>query len=93
MQITKVSGMNFTKQELIKLSTYCDVKRNDDERNMRRIRRNFKLLDERFNELPEELAVDGGIESPQEQLNSLSESKAEAVILKKKLKIEISKLK
>lgn len=85
--------MNFTKEELLKLSRYCDVKRSDDERNMRRIRRNIKSMTERFESIPHELVEQGGLISPQEELCELSKSKAEAVILKKKLLLEISKAK
>lgn len=85
--------MNFTKSELCKLVRYCDVKRNEDERNMRRIRRNIDSMTERFNQIPKDLVEQDGLLSPQDELDLLSASKAEAVILKKKLKLEISKLK
>lgn len=85
--------MSFTKEELLKLCRYCDVKRSEDERNMRRIRRNIKGMNDRFNSIPKDIIEQDGILSPSEELEELSRSKAEAVILKKKLKLEISKIK
>lgn len=84
--------MNFTKKEIISLIKYCDVKRNEDERNMRRIRRNIDGMNERFNAITKEMAAEHGLASPQQELDMLSESKAEAVILKKKLQLEVLKI-
>lgn len=82
--------MDFTKNEIKTLIRYCDVKRNDDERNMRRIRRNLSSMQERYNSIPKELIEQDGIPSPAEELESFSKSKAEAVVLKQKLKIELN---
>lgn len=82
--------MDFTKKEIRTLIRYCDVKRNEDERNMRRIRRNLSSMQERYDSIPKELIEQDGIPSPVEELEHLSQSKAEAVVLKQKLKLELN---
>ena len=82
--------MNFTDKEIRTLIRYCDVKRDNDERNMRRIRRNLTSMQERYKAIPKSLVDENGIPSPSEELEQFSQSKAEAVILKKKLKLELS---
>lgn len=82
--------MDFTKKEIRTLIRYCDVKRNEDERNMRRIRRNLSSMQERYNSIPKELIEQDGIPSPAEELEQFSQSKAEAVVLKQKLKLELN---
>lgn len=82
--------MDFTKKEIRTLIRYCDVKRNEDERNMRRIRRNLSSMQERYDSIPKELIDQDGIPSPTEELDQFSQSKAEAVVLKKKLKLELN---
>ena len=82
--------MDFTKKEIKALIRYCDVKRNDDERNMRRIRRNFDLMQARYDATPKDIIEQDGIPSPTEELEQLSQAKAEAVVLKQKLKLELN---
>ncbi len=82
--------MDFTKKEIRTLIRYCDVKRNEDERNMRRIRRNLSSMQERYDSIPKELIKQDGIPSPAEELEQFSQSKAEAVVLKQKLKLELN---
>ena len=82
--------MDFTKKEIRTLIRYCDVKRNEDERNMRRIRRNLSSMQERYDSIPKELIEQDGIPSPAEELEQFSQSKAEAVVLKQKLKLELN---
>lgn len=82
--------MDFTKKEIRTLIRYCDVKRSEDERKMRRIRRNLSSMQESYDLMPRELIEQNGVSSPSESLEQLSQSKAEAVILKKKLNIELS---
>jgi len=82
--------VDFTKKEIRTLIRYCDVKRNEDERNMRRIRRNLSSMQERYNSIPKELIEQDGIPSPAEELEQFSQSKAEAVVLKQKLKLELN---
>ena len=82
--------MNFTDKEIRTLIRYCDVKRDNDERNMRRIRRNLTSMQERYDSIPKELIDQSGIPSPKEELEHLSQSKAEAVVLKQKLRLELS---
>ena len=82
--------MDFTKKEIRTLIRYCDVKRNEDERNMRRIRRNLSSMQERYDSMPKELIEQDGIPSPAEELEQFSQSKAEAVVLKQKLKLELN---
>lgn len=82
--------LNFTDKEIRTLIRYCDVKRDNDERNMRRIRRNLTSMQERYDSIPKQLISEDGIPSPKEELECLSQSKAEAVVLKQKLKIELS---
>lgn len=82
--------MDFTKKEIRTLIRYCDVKRNEDERNMRRIRRNLSSMQERYDSIPKELIDQDGIPSPTEELDQFSQSKAEAVVLKQKLKLELN---
>ena len=77
--------MELSKQELSKLIGYTDVFRNDCERNIRRIRRNFDLINKQFQETPEEVALDSGLTSPADDIEHLKELKAESVIIKKKL--------
>ena len=83
--------MNFTDKEIRTLIRYCDVKRGNDERNMRRIRRNLTSMQESYDSIPKDIINQDGIPSPREELEYLSQSKAEAVVLKKKLKLELSK--
>jgi len=82
--------LDFTKKEIRTLIRYCDVKRNEDERNMRRIRRNLSSMQERYDSIPKELIEQDGIPSPAEELEQFSQSKAEAVVLKQKLKLELN---
>lgn len=82
--------LNFTDKEIRTLIRYCDVKRDNDERNMRRIRRNLTPMQERYDSIPKQLINEDGIPSPKEELEYLSQSKAEAVVLKQKLKLELS---
>lgn len=82
--------LNFTDKEIRTLIRYCDVKRDNDERNMRRIRRNLTSMQERYDSIPKQLINEDGIPSPKEELEYLSQSKAEAVVLKQKLKLELS---
>jgi len=82
--------VDFTKKEIRTLIRYCDVKRNEDERNMRRIRRNLSSMQERYDSIPKELIEQDGIPSPAEELEQFSQSKAEAVVLKQKLKLELN---
>lgn len=79
--------MDLTKSELSKLINYTAVFRWDCERKIRRIRRNKDMLDKRFNEIPTKIAEEDGIASPDEEIEMLKESKAEAVIIKKKLEL------
>ena len=86
----RVYKVDFTKKEIMTLARYCDVKRNEDERNMRRIRRNLSLIQERYDSMPKYIIEQDGILSPAEELDMLSKSKAEAVVLKKKLRMQIN---
>lgn len=77
--------MELSNQEISKLIGYADTFRNDCERQIRRIRRNIVMLNERFNEIPEEVALEDGVTSPESDIEYLKELKSESVIIKKKL--------
>ncbi|AVM33037.1 hypothetical protein [Pseudoalteromonas phage PHS3] len=47
-------------------------------------------MQERYDSIPKELIDQDGIPSPTEELDQFSQSKAEAVVLKKKLKLELN---
>lgn len=83
--------MEFTKEELKSLIRYCNTQRHNDERVIRRIRRNYQGILDRFNSMPEEVISQDGVLHPDEEIAMLVESKAKAVILKKKLQLELRK--
>ncbi|AUR95390.1 hypothetical protein NVP1206O_45 [Vibrio phage 1.206.O._10N.222.51.B10] len=73
--------MELSKYELSTLIRYCDDYRTNQERHIRRIRRNF----DKIHELWEAWNDDGAIPSPQQDIDQYKENKAQAVIIKKKL--------
>lgn len=83
--------MNMTKQDLRDLIRYCNTQRHNDERVIRRIKRNYHGIMERYNKIPKELISEDGIMSPDEEIQMLVDSKAKATILKKKLELELRK--
>lgn len=83
--------MNMTKEDLMDLIKYCNTQRHNDERVIRRIKRNYKGIMERYNQIPKELISEDGIMSPDEEIQMLVDSKAKATILKKKLELELRK--
>lgn len=79
--------MNLSKQELSKLIRYSDDFRSQCERHIRRIRRNKEMLDQRHAMYDQAFVDENGILSPDEEIDHLKTQKAEAVIIKKKLKL------
>ena len=75
--------MELTIKEIRDLKRYTNVYRNDCERKIRRIRRNFDLIQARY-EVMEEIE-EGGCLSPSDEIEELKLFKAEAVIISKKL--------
>lgn len=77
--------MNLSRQEISKLIKYSDEYRNNCERHIRRVRRNMNYLVKRYDSLGEDFCKEDGIPHPDQEISMLKESKAEAVIIKKKL--------
>lgn len=83
--------MNMTKEDILDLIKFCNTQRHNDERVIRRIKRNYKGIMERYEKIPKELIYEDCILSPDEEIEMLVESKAKATILKKKLELELRK--
>lgn len=75
--------MELTIREMRDLKRYTTVYRNDCERQIRRIRRNFDLIQANYAALEE--IEEGGSRSPSEEIDHLKLCKAEAVLISKKL--------
>ena len=77
--------MELTIKDIRDLKRYTNVYRNDCERKIRRIRRNFDLIQANYDGMPEEIIRDNGIMHPAEEIEELKLFKAEAVLISKKL--------
>ena len=79
------SNMELTIKEMLDLKSYTTVYRNDCERKIRRIRRNFDFIQANYDAMPEEIIEDNYIIPPSEEIEELKLFKAEAVLISKKL--------
>lgn len=77
--------MELTIREMRDLKRYTTVYRNDCERQIRRIRRNFDLIQANYEAMPEDMIEGSGIVHPSEEIEELKLFKAEAVLISKKL--------
>ena len=85
--------MEMTEKDLMRISHYSDVFRNNCERKIRKIKRNMAMLNKEYESLPAEVIEDCGFVSPAQEISDLVEQKAEAVIIKKKVQFLVKKLK
>lgn len=85
--------MDFTLSELLNLKQCVTVYRLDCDRRLRKVKRNKPLINDRYNEVPEQLRKEIGLESAEQQIDNFVTMKKEAVILSKKLDIAIKEVK
>lgn len=81
--------MDFTLNELINLKQCVSVYRLDCDRRLRKVKRNKALINERYNEVPDQFREEMGLETAEQQIDDFVMMKKEAVILSKKLDIAI----
>jgi hypothetical protein len=79
--------MNLSIDEIRDLISHTDVFRNDCERNIRRIRRNRDVILNRHEIMPDDF------EHPDSEIQYYKDRKAKAVIIKKKLLLQLKGVK
>lgn len=80
----------FTLQELRQLESFANKAMHKLELELRKIRRNRKLIQQKYDDTPKELIIDDGIMSPDEQIESIKQDKQSAKTLKLKIQRNIS---
>lgn len=75
----------FTKEEKQQMISHSNVYRSECERKIRRIRRNKKMLSERFDSMSDQYILDNGVVSPDDEIEYLKKCKARSVIIKRKI--------
>lgn len=80
----------FTLQDLRRIESFANCAMHKLELDLRRIRRNRKLIQERYDNTPKELIIDDCILSPDEQIESIKQDKQEVKALKLKIQKNIS---
>jgi hypothetical protein len=80
----------FTLQELRQLESFANKAMHKLELELRKIRRNRRLIQQKYDDTPKELIIDDGIMSPDEQIESIKQDKQSAKTLKLKIQRNIS---
>lgn len=80
----------FTLGELAKLKEYSKVALHKIELDLRKVRRNKKLIQERYDRTPQNMIVENGIMSPIEMIESLKSDRKIARMIQSKVSIAMS---
>lgn len=80
----------FTLQELYRLESFAQTSMKKLDLELRKIRRNKELIQSRYDSMPKELIIEDGIMSPDEQIESIKESKQMIKAIKLKINRNIS---
>ena len=80
----------FTLQELRQLESFANKAMHKLELELRKIRRNRRLIQQKYDDTPKEMIIDDGIMSPDEQIESIKQDKQSAKTLRLKIQRHIS---
>lgn len=78
-----------TTEDINRLLIYTDMAIHKFNLELRKVRRNKDLIQDRYDRTPSEIIRDSGIESPDEQIESIKAEKDIAVFIRKKLERKI----
>lgn len=80
----------FTLQELYRLESFASTSMHKFDLELRKVRRNKALIQERYDSMPKSLILEDCILSPDEMIESIKQSKQEVKAIRLKIKRNIS---